>query len=227
MRNRTFRKQAALLGHIASPALAFGLLLVPFALAFVLVNVRLGVMLWYGGDVEAFDRHYEEGIQEQVAKVATPAAAFQLVAERWDPTPQWPREILRSKSAPDDLCLAESAVRDDGIVGLLIGCGSIEGFATDETLPDEHRTLSHDAHDRALWLTARGIKMLAARLPERGIIAIHQRHTLGDDEEVVYATRLAFNGKRDGADVLLDDLAQRIVVTANSSMGRHRSIMER
>ena len=226
MRGPSLRRWAALLERIASPALAFSLLLVPFGVALGLVVLRFGVVLLYGGGIEAFDRHYEARVQEEVARVETPAEAVRLVAQRWDPVSLWQREILGSDDAPEELCLAESAVREDGVVGLLIGCGGIEGFAADGALPEGRRHLSDDAHDRALWLTARGLRLIANRMPDRGIIAVHQSQSLGVDDVAVYSTWLEFS-KRDGVDVLLAELAQRIQVTTKSASGRRRPIMER
>jgi hypothetical protein len=208
-----------------SPALAFAVLLVPLVLVPAgLIALRIALAVWYGGGVEAFDRRYEERVAERIGLAETRADAFELLVARWRPQPLWQRELLHTSGAPEDLCNAEYDTIEDGRAMFAIICISIEPYAAKAEIPLDHRDLAEDARDRALWLTARMLRMSAAWLSELPVVVVHQQQQLAPDDVVVYRAAFEPLGRMPALDALLAELGDRVKVVENTAQGRRRPI---
>jgi hypothetical protein len=210
---------------LASPALAFAMLLVPLALVpAALIGLRIALATGYGGGVEAFDRHYEKGVAEEIGRAETRADGFERLVDGWAPQPLWQRAVLYAEGVPEDVCNAEYGTIEDGRAMFAIVCATIEPYAAQEASQLDRRDLADDARDRALWLTARALRMSAAWLAELPVIVVHQQQPLAPGDVVVYTSALEWVGRKHTLDAVLAELGDRVTVVENTAEGRQRPI---
>jgi hypothetical protein len=210
---------------LGSPALAFAALLVPLGLVPIgLIGLRIALAIGYGGGVEAFDRHYDEQVAEQIGRAETRADAFELLVDRWRPQPLWQREILHTDGVPEDLCNAEYGKLEDGRAMFAVVCATIEPYAANQEVPLVRHDLADDARDRALWLTARALRMSAARLAELPVIVVRQQQQLAPGDVVVYMSAFEPVGRTHALDAVLAELGDRVRVVENTAAGRRLPI---
>ena len=215
----------AVLRALGSPALAFALLLLPLGLLPAgIVALRVALAVWYGGGVEAFDRHYEQQVAERIGRAETRADAFERLVAAWRPQPRWQRELLHTDAVPQDLCNAEYGESDDGREVFAVFCAAIERYAADAAALRERRDLADDARDRALWITARALRMSAAWLSELPVIVVHQQQRFAAGDVAVYLSAFEPDGRTLVLDALLAKLDERVKVIENSAQGRQLPI---
>lgn len=225
MSGLSLQRLRSILRTLDSPALGFAVLLVPLGLVpAALIGLRIALAIGYGGGVEAFDRHYEKRVAERIGQAESRDDGFEQLVDRWAPRPLWQREILHTDAAPEDVCSAEYSKIEDGRMLFAIACATIEQYAAKQGSPPVRRDLADDARDRALWLTARALRLSAAWLSELPVIVVHQQQRLAPGDIVVYTSAFELVGRKHELEVVLAELSDRVTVVENTAAGRQLPI---
>jgi hypothetical protein len=221
----SLQRLRSILGALDSPALGFAVVLVPLGLVpAALIGLRIALAIGYGGGVEVFDRHYENRVAEGVSQAESRDDGFARLVDQWRPRPLWQREILYTDAAPEDVCSAEYSKIEDGRMLFAIACATIEQYAAEERSPPVRRDLADAARDRALWLTARALRLSAAWLSELPVIVVHQQQQLAPGDVVVYISALELVGRKHELETVLAELSDRVTVVENTAAGRQLPI---
>jgi hypothetical protein len=184
----------------------------------VVLAWRVGLALAYGGGRVAFDDRYERSVSELASEQASALAAVEQVAANWRPNTLWQRELLWGSDRPARFCHARAV--NEQRAALAIDCRRIEIFSPPRAggpLPDANPDLADYAHQKAVWLGARALRMSGRWRSELTVTIVQSEpHATGGTVQYI-ATLTASDDAPDNG--FADYAARRLQVTRDQVSG--------